>query len=67
VVRLLLLASVQACFGMEFPSFLMKQLHRCDLVVIASFVGTGYTTRMWGCLLVRRDYNITHHCPIYLI
>jgi hypothetical protein len=25
-----------------------KQLYRCDLVVIASFVGTGYTMRRSG-------------------
>jgi hypothetical protein len=31
--------------GMAFPPFLMKQLYRCDSVVIASFVGTGYITR----------------------
>jgi hypothetical protein len=41
------------CFGMKFPQFLIKQLYRCDSVVIASFVGTGYTTRRWGWLLGR--------------
>ena len=30
-----------------------KQLYRCDSVVIASFVRTGYTTRRWGWLLDR--------------
>jgi hypothetical protein len=30
---------------MAFPPFLMKQLYCCDSVVIASFKGTGYTTR----------------------
>jgi len=39
---------------MAFPPFLMKQLYRCDSVVIASFVGTGYTARGWGWLLGRR-------------
>ena len=34
-------------FRMAFPPFLMKQLYRCDLVVISSFVRTGYTTRRW--------------------
>jgi hypothetical protein len=45
VIGLLTLTSGQACFGMVFPPFLMKQLYRCDSVVIASFVGIGYTTR----------------------
>jgi hypothetical protein len=35
------LASGQACFEMAFPAFLIKKiLYRCDLVVIASFLGT---------------------------
>jgi hypothetical protein len=34
--------SGQACFGMAFPPFLMKQLHRYDSVFIPSLVGTGY-------------------------
>jgi len=50
---------------MAFPPFLMKQLHRCDSVVIASFVGKGYTTRRRGWLLRRRSYSITHHYPLY--
>jgi len=44
-VGLLPLASGQACDGMTFLQFLMKQLYRCDSVVTASFVGTGCTTR----------------------
>ena len=36
-----------ACLGMAFPPFLMKQLYRCDSVVISSFVRTGYTTDDW--------------------
>jgi hypothetical protein len=43
--RIAPLASRQECFGMAFSPFLMKHLHRCDSVYIASFVGTGYTTR----------------------
>jgi len=44
-VGLLSLASGPACLGMAFPPFLVKQLYRCDSVVISSFVRTGYTTR----------------------
>jgi len=51
VVGLLHLASGQACLGMAFLPFLVKQLYRCDSVVIFSFVRTGYTTRRWGWLL----------------
>ena len=52
-VGLLPLASGPACLGMAFPPFLVKQLHRCDSVVISSFVRTVYTTRRWGWLLGR--------------
>ena len=45
VVGLLPLASEPACLAMAFPPFLVKQLYRCDSVVISSFVRTGYTTR----------------------
>ena len=45
VVGLLPLASGPACVGMAFPPFLVKQLYRCDSVVISSFVRTGYKTR----------------------
>jgi len=41
---------------MAFPPVLMKQLYRCDSVIIASFVGTGCAARRWGWLLGRRDY-----------
>ena len=51
VVGLLPSASGLACLGMAFPLFLMKQLYRCDSVVISSFVRTGYTTSRWGWLL----------------
>ena len=44
-VGLLPLASGPACLGMAFPPLLVKQLYRCDSVVISSFVRTGYTTR----------------------
>jgi len=44
-VGLLPLASGPACLGTAFPQFLVKQLYRCDSVVISSFVRTGYTTR----------------------
>jgi len=44
-VGLLPLASGLACLGVAFPPFLVKQLYRCDSVVISSFVTTGYTTR----------------------
>ena len=60
-VGLLPLVSGPACLGMAFPPFLVKQLHRCDSVVISSFVRTGYTTRRWGWLLGRICYSITHH------
>jgi hypothetical protein len=43
--RILPLAFGQACFGMAFPPFLMKQLNRCDSIVTALFAGTGYTMR----------------------
>jgi len=65
VVGLLPLASGPACLGMAFPPFLMKQLYRCDSVVISSFVRTGYTMRRWGWLLGRICYSITHHYPLY--
>jgi hypothetical protein len=58
-------ASGPACLGMAFPPFLMKQLYRCDSVVISSFVRTGYSTRRWGWLLGRIGYSITHHYPLY--
>jgi hypothetical protein len=45
VVGLLPLASGPACLGIAFPPFLVKQLYRCDSVVISSFVRTGCTTR----------------------
>jgi len=45
--------------------FLVKQLYRCDSLVISSFVRTGYTTRRWGWLLGRIGYSITHHYPLY--
>jgi len=45
VVGMLTLASGLACLGMAFPAFLVKQLYRCDSVVISSFVRTGYTTK----------------------
>jgi hypothetical protein len=48
-----------------FSPFLMKQMYRSDLVVIASFVGTGYTTRRWGLHLGRTGYSITHHYPLW--
>ena len=48
---------------MAFLPFLVKELYRCDSVVISSFVRTGYTTRRWGWLLGRVGYNITHHYP----
>jgi len=35
---------------MAFLPVLMKQLYRCDLVVITSFVGTGCTARRWKWL-----------------
>jgi hypothetical protein len=38
---------------MEFPPFLVKQLYRCNSIVISSFVRTGYTARRWGWLLGR--------------
>ena len=44
-VGLLPLASGLACLGMAFPPFLVKHLYRCDLVIISSFVRTGYPTR----------------------
>ena len=47
-VGLLPLASGLTCLGMEFPAFLMKQLYRCDWVVISLFVRTGYTMRRWS-------------------
>ena len=65
LVGLLPLTSGPACLRMAFPAFLVKQLHRCDLVVISSFVRTGYTARRWGWLLGRIGYSITHHYPLY--
>ena len=57
-VGLLPLASGPACLGMAFPPFLVKQLYRCDSVVISSFVRTGYTTRRWRWLLGRTGYSV---------
>ena len=48
VVGLLHSASGQACFEMAFPPLLMKQVYCSDFVVIASFMGTGYTMRRSG-------------------
>jgi len=62
-VGLLHVASGPACLGMTFPPFLVKQLYRCDSVVISSFVRTGYTTRRWLWLLGRIGYSITPHLP----
>ena len=45
VVGLLPLASGPACLGMAFPPFLVKQVCRCDSVVISSFVRRGYIPR----------------------
>jgi hypothetical protein len=61
VVGLLRLASAQACLGMAFPPFLVKQLYRCDSVVMSSFVRTGYTARRWGCLLGRIGFSFARH------
>ena len=65
VVGMLPLASGPACLGMAFPALLVKQLYRCDSVVISSFVTTGYTARRWGWLLGRIGYSITPHYPLY--
>jgi hypothetical protein len=35
-----------ACLRVAFPPFLLKQLYRCDSVVISSFVRTGCTARI---------------------
>ena len=43
--RIATLTSGPACLGMAFLPFLVKQLYRCDSVVISSFVRTGFTTR----------------------
>ena len=43
--RIANLASGPACLVMAFPPFMVKQLCRCDSVVISSFVRIGYTTR----------------------
>ena len=67
VVGLLPLASGPACLGMAFPPFLVKQLYRCDLVVISPLVSTGYTMRKWEWLLGMIGYSITHHYPLYVI
>jgi hypothetical protein len=66
VVGLLPLASGQACLGMAFSQFLVKQLHRCDLVVISSFVRTGCTTLRWGWPLGSIGYSTKRHYPLYL-
>ena len=65
VVGSLPLASGQACLGMAFPPFLMKQLYRCDSGVISLFVRTGCTMRRWRWLLGRIGYSITPHYPLY--
>ena len=67
VIGLLPLTSGPACLGMAFPPFLVKQLYRCDSVVISSFARTGYITRRWGWLLGRIGYSITHRYPLYLM
>jgi len=65
VVGFLTLASGSASLRMAFPPFLVKQLYRCDSVVLSSSVRTGYTTRRWGWLWGRIGYGITHHNPLY--
>jgi len=50
---------------MAFPAFLMKQLYRCDSVVISSFVRTEYTKRRWGWLLGSIGYSITHRYTLH--
>ena len=57
ILGLLPLSSGPACIGKTFPPFLMKQLYRCDSVVISSFVRTGYTARRWGWLLGRIGHS----------
>lgn len=44
MVGLLPLAFGQANFGMALPPFLIKQLYRCDSIIIVSVVVTGYTS-----------------------
>ena len=49
---------------LNFIPLLMKHLYCCDLVVTASFVGTGCTARRCGWLLGRRGCSITYHYPL---
>jgi hypothetical protein len=57
VVGLLPLASEQACFGIAFPPFLVKQLYRCASVVI--------TVKRWGWLFGRIRSSFALHYPLY--
>ena len=59
-VGLLPLAYGPACLGIAFPAFLVKQLHRCDSVVVSSFVRTGHTAIRRGWLLGGIGCSITH-------
>ena len=52
-------------FEMAFTVFLMKQLYRCDSVVIPSFVGTECAARMWGWQLGRTGYSIKRSFTLY--
>jgi hypothetical protein len=65
VVRIATLASGQTCFGMAFPPSLMKQWYCSDLVITASFVGIGHTTRgeddYWAGEAIVLCIN-THNC-----
>ena len=64
-VGLLPLACGPACLGVTFHPFLMKQLYRCDWVVIASFVRAGCTMIRGGWLLGRIGCSITHRYHLY--
>ena len=66
VVGLLPLTSGLACLGMVFPPFLVKQLYRCDSVIIFSFVRNGYLLRRWGWLLGRLGYSINTNTTPWL-
>jgi hypothetical protein len=58
--------NINIWWKIAFPPFLVKQLYRCDSVIISSFVRTGYTMTRWGWLLGRIGFSFVHHYTLYM-